>query len=191
MPLPLANPVGHDKASAIANIISRSFTTSIVSSVFFRTAESTWPPNNVPYELTMEHSGEMAGAGSHRGRRQRAHPSVCARKLDEVRMRWLRGRRHWYLNLIGRDSERKEKGANCKFGTAGVVRALVQPFLERARKDGVPAWLEAVDEHSRDVYAHFGFRSVEVFRVGVAEFNALGELEDGGKGVAMHAMIYE
>lgn len=71
------------------------------------------------------------------------------------------------------------------------MRALIDPYLKRSREDGVPAWLEAIDEHSRDVYAHFGFQTVEVFPVGEGQFNALGEFEAGGAGVPLYAMMYE
>ncbi|RDW93641.1 uncharacterized protein DSM5745_00963 [Aspergillus mulundensis] len=213
MPTLSVNTVAADKTPTVADIIARSFTTSVVSSFLFRTPESTWPPDNVPYELIRCHFDEVVSKKAQLGativeaggfaavaiwfppdrqehakddKESSAHQSMreqaFAQKLDKVKARCLQGRKHWYLNLIGRDPERKEKG---------VVRALIQPFLQRAREDGVPAWLEAVDEHSRDVYGHFGFRTVEEFRVGAGEFNARGEMEDGGEGVALYAMIYE
>ncbi|KAL4911177.1 hypothetical protein BDW74DRAFT_172641 [Aspergillus multicolor] len=208
-----AIPVVATKSPAVADIIARSFRSSVVSSFLFRTPESTWPPNNVPYELVRGHFDEvvrkkvelgatLVEAGGfaavaiwfppdkqkHAKDDSESLATLSARerafgeKLDEVKKRHLQGRKHWYLNLIGRDPERKEKG---------VVRALMEPFLQQAKKDRVPAWLEAVDRHSCDVYTHFGFRTVEEFRVGFGEFNARGELEDGGEGVALYAMIYE
>ncbi|PYI16107.1 hypothetical protein BO86DRAFT_403414 [Aspergillus japonicus CBS 114.51] len=55
----------------------------------------------------------------------------------------------------------------------------------------VPAWLEAVDEHSLDVYAHLGFRVVEEIQVGVGEFNPRGEFEASGTGIPLYAMMSE
>ncbi|KAL4820373.1 hypothetical protein BDW67DRAFT_180757 [Aspergillus spinulosporus] len=187
---PPANPVGPEKASAIAETILRSFTTSTVSSFFLRTPESTWSPNNVPYELILEHFGKAVAQKAQQGAalvkplasrlwlfgdslrtctitpRMTTPPQAClgiraytGRSQGAVAVRT----QALVSKLIGRDARRKEKG---------VVRALVQPYLERAWKDGVSVWLEAVDEHSRDIYAHFGFRTVEVFRVGVGDSSA-------------------
>ena len=43
----------------------------------------------------------------------------------------------------------------------GVVSAILKIYLDKARADGVPAWVEASGTHSRDIYTHFGFRFVE------------------------------
>jgi hypothetical protein len=73
----------------------------------------------------------------------------------------------------------------------GVVRALVDPWLQRARAEVVPAWLEAITEHSRQVYEHLGFRTVGEGRFGVGKANARGELEEGGEGMVVYGMIAE
>jgi hypothetical protein len=46
------------------------------------------------------------------------------------------------------------------------VRALIEPYLQRAREEGVSAFLEASNVHARDVYAHLGFNVVEAVRFG-------------------------
>ncbi|KAJ9602288.1 hypothetical protein H2200_013143 [Cladophialophora chaetospira] len=61
--------------------------------------------------------------------------------------------RHWKLSLMARDPERKDKGA---------VRAVIEPFVARAKKERVPLWLVAGNPRARDVYAYFGFRVVQV-----------------------------
>lgn len=55
----------------------------------------------------------------------------------------------------------------------------------------MPAWLEATNEHARDVYAHLGFRVVEVVKVSEGTANAKGEPEDDGLGILLYGMIYE
>ncbi|KAL1880024.1 hypothetical protein Daus18300_001387 [Diaporthe australafricana] len=64
-------------------------------------------------------------------------------------------RRFWVLSLMARDPERTDKGA---------VRAVIEPFVAKAREDGVPLWLVAGNERARDVYGYFGFRVVKVLR---------------------------
>ncbi len=71
----------------------------------------------------------------------------------------------------------------------GAVRALVSPFLDRAREEGLPVWLEATNEHARDVYAHLGFSVVEEFRIGKGDVNSEGWLQEDGEGVLIYAMI--
>ncbi|KEF62205.1 uncharacterized protein A1O9_00177 [Exophiala aquamarina CBS 119918] len=59
--------------------------------------------------------------------------------------------KYWCLSLMARDPDRKDKGA---------VRAVIEPFVARARSEGVPLWLIAGNLRARDVYAYFGFRVV-------------------------------
>jgi hypothetical protein len=74
----------------------------------------------------------------------------------------------------------------------GAVRALVSPFLDRARAEKVPVWLEATNEHARDVYAHLGFTFVEEFRSGKGVVNSEGWVQENGEGegVVIYAMIF-
>jgi hypothetical protein len=60
--------------------------------------------------------------------------------------------KYWALSLMARDPNRKDKGA---------VRAVIEPFVARAKREGVPLWLTAGNARARDVYAYFGFRVVK------------------------------
>jgi len=73
----------------------------------------------------------------------------------------------------------------------GAISAVVLPFLDRARNEGVPAWLEATTPHAAAVYQHFGFRVVDHITIGVGKINADGWPEEGGQGVTSYAMIYD
>lgn len=75
--------------------------------------------------------------------------------------------------------------------TEGVIRALFEPYIARAKEDGVPIWLEAVTEHSKQVYEHLGFRTVATLRMGPGKASPDGELQDGGEGIPIYAMILE
>jgi hypothetical protein len=72
-----------------------------------------------------------------------------------------------------------------------VARTLILPFLEKARLENVPAWLEATNDHARDVYSHFGFRVVEEVRIGVGKVDSTGNLAEGGEGILIYGMIAE
>ena len=99
-----------------------------------------------------------------------------------LKSRHLGGRQHWYLNILCRNPDRKEPG---------VIRALVEPYLHDARRQGVPAWLEATNVHARDVYTHLGFRIAETVRIQEGRANEKGDAEDGGEGIPLYGMIYE
>jgi len=73
----------------------------------------------------------------------------------------------------------------------GVVSALLKTYLDKAREAGVPAWVEASGTHSRDIYAHFGFRLVEAVKIGAGKADKDGYRIDGGEGVTLYAMIFE
>jgi hypothetical protein len=73
----------------------------------------------------------------------------------------------------------------------GVAHALITPFLEKARQENVPAWLEAINDHARDVYSHFGFRVVEEVRIGEGKVDSKGNVAEGGDGILVYGMIFE
>lgn len=55
----------------------------------------------------------------------------------------------------------------------------------------MPLYLEAVSEHSRQVYEHIGFHTLATFRVAVGRASADGEFKEGGEGIVMYAMMME
>lgn len=74
------------------------------------------------------------------------------REIQSARMDILGSeQKYWSLSLMARDPGRKDKGA---------VRAVIEPFVARAKREGVPLWLVAGNIRARDVYAYFGFRVV-------------------------------
>lgn len=75
------------------------------------------------------------------------------------------GDRYWNLSLMARDPSVPP--------VPGAVRAVMQPFMQKAGENGEAIWLEASNLHARDVYAHFGFRTVEVIFVETAEFSCM------------------
>ena len=82
---------------------------------------------------------------------------------------------------MARDPERKDKGA---------VRAIIEPYVARARREGLPVWLEAGNERARDVYIWVGgFRVVGKILSGVGEFDTSGKRTEGGKGVPTWLMV--
>ena len=77
--------------------------------------------------------------------------------------------RYWHLSLMSRDP--------LKPYVPGVVRAVLEPALDAARRDGEKVWLESSTERSRDVYQHAGFRVVGEMWCGV------GQVDGWGRGV--------
>lgn len=75
------------------------------------------------------------------------------------------GDRYWNLSLMARDPRIPR--------VPGAVRAAMFPFMQKAKEKSEAIWLEASNLHSRDVYAHFGFKTVEVIFVETAEFSCM------------------
>lgn len=73
----------------------------------------------------------------------------------------------------------------------GVIRAVIEPYLQKAQDADLPVWLEATNEHARDVYAHFGFKVVEEVVIGEGSIDRNGNLVKGGKGVIIYGMLKE
>ncbi|KAK5938073.1 hypothetical protein PMZ80_009662 [Knufia obscura] len=130
--------------------------------------------------------------------------SETLRDIGPIRKEWRRKVRQCKERYIG--LETKEDGReDCKpcyhlgflvrnpeqSNVKGAISAVVKPWLRRAEEEGVPVWLEATYEHAVDVYTHFGFRLVEVIRIGEGVRSAAGWPEEGGEGVCGFAMIYD
>ncbi len=108
-------------------------------------------------------------------------------KSDAARARYLDPQyrdRFWHLSFLARDPERRGGGK-------GAVSAVVRPFLERARAEAVPAWLESVDVHAVEVYEHYGFRVCEKMVMGEGVVGADGWPQEGGDGFVVWAMVFD
>jgi ribosomal protein S18 acetylase RimI-like enzyme len=60
---------------------------------------------------------------------------------------------HWYLQTIG---------VAPSFRGKGWASRLVRPMLTRAGREGLPCYLETMEEANVRLYEHFGFRVVEI-----------------------------
>ena len=63
----------------------------------------------------------------------------------------------WFLHFLGRDPAKKE--------AKGAMSTVVVPLLSKAREENVPAVWEAITEHGRQVYEHWGFRVIDSFEL--------------------------
>jgi hypothetical protein len=73
----------------------------------------------------------------------------------------------------------------------GATGAVTLPFLTKARDEGVPVWLEAMDSRAVAVCEHYGFRVCEVVMVGVGRVGADGWPKEGGEGVKWWGMLWD
>lgn len=92
-------------------------------------------------------------------------------------------RPHYHLGFLGRNPDIPS--------VPGAISALVKPFLDQARQEGVPAWLEATDAYAVSIYEHYGFRLVKKVIIGAGKRNPQGWPEEGGAGVPGHPMIFD
>ena len=59
---------------------------------------------------------------------------------------------HWFLQVIGVEPSCQRKG---------YARALLEPMLSRIDEEGLPCYLETLDEKNVSLYRHFGFELLE------------------------------
>lgn len=101
--------------------------------------------------------------------------------FDVAAEKYLGDQQFWYLSYLARDPSHNIQGA---------VSAVVKPFMEDAKKKGVPFALEAVGERAQQVYEHWGFQTVEVLRVGEGEIDSENRPDPNGEGIEVFYMIY-
>ena len=92
-------------------------------------------------------------------------------------------RPHLHLEFLGRNPNVPRSN--------GAVSALVRPFLERARNEKVPVWLEAVDLNTVSLYQHYGFKIVEEIVIGAGGDSSVDLRENGVFGIRAWGMIWE
>ena len=73
----------------------------------------------------------------------------------------------------------------------GAIRALFEPYLQKAQEAGLPVWLESTNEHARDVYTHFGFKVMQEVLIGQGTLDGNGNRVEGGKGIVIYGMLKE
>ncbi|QGA17463.1 hypothetical protein EYB26_005134 [Talaromyces marneffei] len=191
----------------ISNLFTLAFRESPPTVYVLRSRDSTWPVSSIPLDLLgprminwttykQSRGGELVEADNFAAAAIWFPPGaelpaslndderlVAYREMSaKAKKDYLNGRKYWYLNMIARHPERK---------APGVVRAIFEPYIARARDEGVPIWLEAVTEHSKQVYEHLGFKTVVTLRMGAGKASPDGELQEGGEGIPIYAMILE
>jgi len=90
----------------------------------------------------------------------------------------------YHLSFLGRNPDQPS--------TPGAISAVVLPFLERAREENVPAWLEATYPRAVAIYQHFGFQVCEEVVIGRGKCDDRGYPCSGEQatGVRAWGMIY-
>ncbi|KAF5014254.1 hypothetical protein F66182_14827, partial [Fusarium sp. NRRL 66182] len=144
----------------ISNLFALAFRESAPTVYVLRARDSTWPVSSIPLDLLgpkmiewttykQSRGGELVEADNFAAAAIWFPPGadLPASANDDERLveyramagkakkEYLGDRKYWYLNMIARHPERKDPG---------VIRALFEPYIARAKEDGVPIWLEAI-----------------------------------------------
>lgn len=101
--------------------------------------------------------------------------------FEEKATKYMGDRPFWYLSYLARDPSHNVKGA---------VSAVVKPFMEKAKAQGVALVLEAAGERPMEIYKHWGFKTVEVLKIGKGEVDAQNNPDPNGEGINVYYMIY-
>ncbi|KAH8660306.1 hypothetical protein BX600DRAFT_513922 [Xylariales sp. PMI_506] len=92
-------------------------------------------------------------------------------------------RPHYHLDFLGRDPSVPK--------VPGAISAVVTPFLDRAKQDGLKVWLEATSPEVAELYEHYGFKILEEITVGQGRVDANGGFLTGGPGVKAWLMLVD
>jgi len=101
--------------------------------------------------------------------------------FDDAAEKYLGNKKFWHLSYLARDPNTNVKGA---------VSAVVRPFMEEAKRQNVPFMVEAVGEKPMQVYQHWGFKTMEILRLGEGEVDSENRPDPNGEGIAIYYMIY-
>ena len=91
----------------------------------------------------------------------------------------------YHLAVLARDPSKPQSESD------EAVREVIQPILDRARKEEVPVWLEATSEKQRKLYEQqFGFRVSEEVVIGKGRVDEKGWPKEGGEGIRCYGMMW-
>ncbi|MFC1957417.1 GNAT family N-acetyltransferase [Chloroflexota bacterium] len=90
---------------------------------------------------------DILGFGRYGGSRMRG----LGQHIDAVHNRLVPSR-HWFLQAIGVDPQ---------FQGRGYASKLLRPMLSRIDEEGLPCYLETLEEQNVRLYDHFGFKVIE------------------------------
>jgi len=88
----------------------------------------------------------------------------------------------YHLAMLAKDPNRD---------AAAAAKACMEPFLARAKGEGLPVYLETASEASKQDYRDLGFRVCEEVVIGQGRVNAQGWPQQDGEGVKTWAMIWD
>jgi hypothetical protein len=91
----------------------------------------------------------------------------------------------YHLALMARDPDIDQKKSDAS------MRACLQPFLDKAKAEAVPIWLETATEDMRDYYQSLGFKVVEEVVIGKGRVDSKGSPQEGGEGVRCWPMMLD
>ena len=94
---------------------------------------------------------EILEFGIYRGSRMKG----LGQYIDAVHSR-LAPFKHWFLQAIGVDPQ---------FQGRGYASKLLRPMLSRIDEEGLPCYLETLEEQNVRLYEHFGFKVIEESKV--------------------------
>ena len=66
--------------------------------------------------------------------------------------------KYYRVSMMARAPGRTEKGA---------IRAIIEPYVQKASEEGVFIWVEAGNGRAREIFEYFGFKLVEVLHIGI------------------------
>lgn len=90
----------------------------------------------------------------------------------------------YHLAMIARDPDPSKREVADK-----AWKECMGHFLAKAKKEGVPVWLETASQEARDEYVALGFRVAEEVVVGKGRVDKSGWPKEGGEGVKTWALI--
>lgn len=91
----------------------------------------------------------------------------------------------YHLALMARDPDVDQAKSDA------AMKACLQPFLDKAKAEGVPVWLETATEEMRDYYQSLGFKVVEEVVIGKGRVDSKGWPKQGGEGVRCWPMMLD
>lgn len=91
----------------------------------------------------------------------------------------------YHLAMLAKDPEK-----NAKESFAAVV-AVFDVFLNKAKEESVPVYLETALEESKKEYEELGFKVAEEVVIGKGRVDSTGWPKEGGEGVRTWALLYD
>ncbi|CUM63878.1 uncharacterized protein PRCAT00001466001 [Priceomyces carsonii] len=99
----------------------------------------------------------------------------------DAKHNYFKDNRFWYLNTLARNKNQEP--------IKGAISVIIDPVVKECKLKSIPIYVEAISEHAKEIYLHYGFEIIRTLTLGKAQVDRQGIPARNGEGVNVYFMV--